>query len=276
MQNGVFEPGASPASFNAPKVGLADAASKLSSKGAALELAIYEKVGIGTGSQANNPWLQEFPEPISKVTWDNYASLSQATAKKLELTQGDIVEVEAGGMKITLPVVVQPGQANDTVAIAVGYGRTKAGKSANGVGANVYPMMGLLDVKITKTGDNRELGQTQTHETVMGREAVVQETVLSEYLKKDDAGRYHPEIATATGKVNPNEISLWNERTRPNHAWGMVIDLNSCTGCGSCIVSCNAENNVPVVGRQEVVNRREMHWMRIDRYYSSDATSMAS
>jgi MoCo/4Fe-4S cofactor protein with predicted Tat translocation signal len=274
LHDGVYEVGGN-ASFNVPTMNVAAAAQALSAiKGAEMEFVAYEKVGMGTGSQANNPWLQEFPEPVSKACWDNYASVSQATAKKLGIKSHEVVEVEVAGKKVSLPALVQPGQADDTVAIAIGYGRTNAGKAANGVGVNVYPMMGSLAAKVTPTGQERIIAQTQTHETVMARESVIQETVLSAYVKNHRAGRFEQHIHTSAGHKTPTQISLWDGHTRPNHAWGMVIDLNSCTGCSACVVSCQAENNVPVVGRQEVINRREMHWIRIDRYYSSDTTNI--
>jgi MoCo/4Fe-4S cofactor protein with predicted Tat translocation signal len=275
LHDGVFGSGAS-SSFNVPKMDLlaaaTAAANKYKANSTAIEFIAYEKVGMGTGSQANNPWIQEFPDPISKACWDNYASISQATAGKLGIKQFDIVTVEAGGKSVTIPAIIQPGQADDTVAVAIGYGReASAGKVASGVGVNVYPMMGASEAKITNTGDHRIIAQTQTHETVMARESVIQETVLANWAKNHKAGRFEMEIHTSAGVKTPTEISLWDGHTRPNHAWGMAIDLNSCTGCGACVVSCQAENNIPVVGRDEVINRREMHWMRIDRYYSSDA-----
>ncbi len=278
LHDGIFETNTTSA-FNVPVLNLTDAASKIAklsdSKG--LELSIYEKVGMGTGNQANNPWLQELPEPISKACWDNYASVSQATAKELVLSKDDLVEISANGKSIKLPILVQPGQANGTVAVAIGYGRTKAGKSADGVGANVYPFLGKTNcwnggiVELKKTGEKRQIAQTQTHNTVMARQAVVQETTLAEYKKNPAAGHWEAEVLTSEGKVPATDITLWNGHTRPNHSWGMVIDLNACTGCSACVVACSAENNVPVVGRQEVINAREMHWIRIDRYYSSDA-----
>ncbi|MFY7889747.1 MAG: TAT-variant-translocated molybdopterin oxidoreductase [Spirosomataceae bacterium] len=288
LHDGVYEPNASQG-FNVPQVGIAEAAASIAKTYKAssdkLELAIYEKVGMGTGSQANNPWLQEFPEPVSKATWGNYATVSLATAKKLALEQEvelDTLEVEitVGGKSVKLPFIVQPGQASDTVAIAIGYGRTKAGKSADGVGVNVYPFTTMVngtisfsntDVQVKATGEKAKIARTQTHNTVMAREAVVQETTLSAYVKDVEAGRFKPEIETAAGRKSATEVSIWNGHTYNNHHWGMVIDLNTCTGCSACVVACTSENNVPVVGRQEVINRREMHWMRIDRYYSSDA-----
>jgi MoCo/4Fe-4S cofactor protein with predicted Tat translocation signal len=275
LHDGTFDTAVVSNTLTAPSMNLAASAASILSKAKpetkGLELITYEKVGIGTGAQANNPWLQELPEPISKACWDNYASVSAATAKELGLNQDDLVEVKSAKGSIKLPILVQPGQADSTVAIAIGYGRTKAGKSADGVGANVYPLIGSGEVTLTKTGDIRKIAQTQTHHTVMARQAVVQETTLAEYQKNTSAGHWEAEVLTSEGKVKATDITLWNGHERPNHSWGMVIDLNSCTGCAACVVACSAENNVPVVGRQEIINAREMHWIRIDRYYSSDA-----
>jgi MoCo/4Fe-4S cofactor protein with predicted Tat translocation signal len=289
LHDGIYEAGSAISSAT-PSVNIAEASASIAKNYKAssdkFELAVYEKVTMGTGSQANNPWLQECPEPVSKACWGNYATVSLATAKKLALDQEvelDTLEVEVvvNGKSVKLPFIVQPGQANDTVAIAIGYGRTKAGKSADGVGVNAYPLTSVVngniayfntgDVQVKATGETAKIARTQTHNTVMAREAVVQETVLSAYKKNVEAGRFKPEISTAEGKKTATDITLWNGHKYNNHAWGMVIDLNTCTGCAACVVSCNAENNIAVVGRQEVINRREMHWMRIDRYYSSDA-----
>ncbi len=248
--------------------------------GAGMEMSLYEKVSIGTGSMANNPWLQEMPDPVTKACWDNYAALSQKTANDIGVTQNDLVTVKANGKSIELPVMIQPGQADNTVSVAIGYGREKAGKAAAGVGKNVYPFAGILNgyvlftagsVTVEKAGGNHEIAQTQTHDTVMGRRAVVQEGRLVDYVKNPTAGRYFPKVVTPEGPVDPANITLWHGYGKPNHSWGMVIDLNSCIGCNACVVGCQAENNVQVVGREEVLMRREMHWIRIDRYYSSDA-----
>ena len=302
LHDGIYEPGVGVVSNVPQTVGLADSFASITKNYKAnsdkMELAIYEKVTMGTGSQANNPYLQECPEPVSKACWGNYAMVSLATAKKLSLDQEvelDTLEVEVSvnGKTVKLPFIVQPGQANDTVAIAIGYGRTKAGKSANDVGINVYPFASVIkgniafsntgDVIVKATGETAKIARTQTHNTVMARQSVVQETVLSAYKKNVEAGRFKPSVITSEGKkeisaengnkqeINTSGVSLWNGHKYNNHAWGMVIDLNTCTGCAACVVSCNAENNIAVVGRQEVINRREMHWMRIDRYYSSDA-----
>ncbi|GAB3731084.1 TAT-variant-translocated molybdopterin oxidoreductase [Spirosoma lituiforme] len=245
-----------------------------------MELSLYESFAIGTGSMANNPWLQELPDPVSKACWDNFAAVSQKTAKDMGVVQNDLVTVSSNGKSIELPVLIQPGQADNTVSIAVGYGREKAGRAANGVGKNAFPFVtltngyityGSTSAKVDKASGRHEIAQTQTHDTVMGRRAVLQEARLAAYQKDSQAGRYKPKVQTSVGPTDPTDITLWNGYGKPNHSWGMVIDLNSCIGCSTCIVACNAENNIQVVGRQEVLNRREMHWMRIDRYYSSDA-----
>ena len=272
------------------KVDLSEAAGKINAvKGGELELALYEKVAIGNGNQGNNPWLQELPDPISKITWDNYVTMSPEDMKEKSYKlmerqdrESTVVNVTVNGLTVKLPVVPQPGQARGTVGIAVGYGRDKAGKLAERtgtvVGQNVYPFVQLingtmayaaLSVSIENANEITELAGTQTHHTMMGRE-IVKETVLSEYQKNPKAGNHDEMLITHSGPVKAAEVDLWNEHERLGHKWGMTIDLNSCIGCGSCVVSCTAENNVAVVGKDQVMKTREMHWLRIDRYYSSD------
>lgn len=288
LHDGVFEAPTATGSQPAFAGDLAFAANsinqnyKADNKG--IELVLYEKVGIGIGNQANNPWLQEFPDPISKATWDNYFAVSKSWADENKLKQGDLLKVTVKGKEpVTLPVLIQPGSQRDTISVAIGYGRTKAGKVGTNVGKNVYPLAEVADngfvgfaitegVSFEKVSGERPLAQTQTHETYMGRESVIQESTLSRYKENAQAGRYFPQISTAEGKKKPEQITMWNVHNYNNHHWMMAIDLNSCTGCSACIISCQAENNVPVVGREEVIKRREMHWLRIDRYYSSDAT----
>lgn len=234
----------------------------------AIELHLYESTGIGDGKLANNPWLQELPDPVSKVTWDNYAAIAPKYAEKLGLSEFDLVTVKTDKYEVTLPVLIQPGQANGTVSIAIGYGRTKAGKAATEVGKNAYPFLRLVNstlqgtasATISKAGGIYELAQTQTHHSIEGRN-IVRETTLKDFLKDPNSG---------TGHRHVNHVDLWNEYEQPGHNWVMAIDLNACTGCGACIVACNAENNIPVVGRDEVRKRREMHWIRIDRYYTAN------
>ncbi|MBL7884577.1 MAG: 4Fe-4S dicluster domain-containing protein, partial [Bacteroidia bacterium] len=270
-------------------INLNDAASKINAtKGGELELALYEKVGIGNGNQANNPWLQELPDPISKITWDNYVTMSPAEmAKKGYLLmerqdrEASVVNVTVNGVSIKLPVVPQPGQAEGTVGIALGYGREKAGslsEKTGVVGKNAYPfvqvvngtmMYGALNVTVESANETTEIAGTQIHHTLMGRE-IVKETNLENYKKNPKSGNHDEMLVTHSGVKKAATVDLWDEFDRPGHSWGMTIDLNSCIGCGSCVVSCTAENNVAVVGKEQVMKTREMHWLRIDRYYSSD------
>lgn len=232
-----------------------------------LEIQLYQSSVMQDGKRANNPWLQELPDPVSKVTWDNFAAISLTDLKKLNLAEGDVISIDVNNQTIALPVLLQPGQAEGTISIALGYGRTAAGPVGDNVGKNAYPFRALRNGTIqnanvgtvTATGDNIELAQTQTHHSYEGRN-VIRETTLKEYLKDPYSESGHGE--------EHKTYSLWNEYERPVYNWVMAIDLNACTGCGACVVACNAENNVPVVGRDEVRRRREMHWIRIDRYYS--------
>ena len=249
-----------------------------------LELVLYQKVGIGSGRQANNPWLHEMPDPITKACWDNYLTISQPMANEMgiKLNEGKtgVASLQVDDKTLEVPVLVQPGQARGTVGLALGYGRQKAGKVANNLGVNAYPLVTKVngnqaffstDVTVSALDKTYTIAQTQTHQTYMGRETVIQEAKLPEYQKDPKAGKYTFKIETAEGPKLPDDITLWKGHEYPNHHWGMTIDLNSCIGCGACTVACQVENNIPVVGRQEVINRREMHWIRIDRYYSSDA-----
>ena len=270
------------------KIDLSQAAAAIKSlKSAEWELAIYQKIGIGTGSQANNPWLQELPDPISKVTWDNYITMSPLDMKdKYNLLErqdrmGSVVNLTVNGIALgKVPVYPQPGQAKGTIGLAVGYGRTKAGRVANNVGVNAFPAVAwtngsmqyyATNVQIEKTDETHEFAATQVHHTMMGRR-IVQETTLAEYVQDPKSGNETVLIQTHEGKKPPAEVNLWDAHEKLGHRWGMTIDLNSCIGCGACVISCNAENNVAVVGKDQVKRTREMTWIRIDRYYSSDMT----
>lgn len=227
------------------------------------ELVLYPTVMMGDGSNVNASWLWELPDPVTKITWDNYASVSLGFAKANKLSEGDMIEVDAGGRKLEVPVHVQPGLHDDVIAIAVGYGRTMAGKIANGLGRNAYGLLTLGETAIAsgtslsfrKTGGKYELANPQGGQTMEGRQIVVEAT-LKEYLKKKDANIHKHHI-----------WSLWSGHQYNGHKWGMAIDLNSCTGCNACVVSCQSENNIPVVGKKYVLQGREMAWIRIDRYY---------
>ena len=248
------------------------------------EFVAYENGTVGNGSQANNPLLQELPDPITKAVWDHYVTVSAKDAADIDFKEAKTVYATIGinGKEIKLPVLVQPGQTPGTLGIPLGYGRTKAGKVAEVVGGeNVYPFATMVNgslsfsgavTKFEKSAETYQVATTQTHNTYMGRQTVIQETVLTEFQQKDWKRKYQPEVTTwreEDHKVKPGELSMWKGHEYKNHHWGMAIDLNTCTGCAACVVACNVENNVSLVGRQEVINRREMHWLRIDRYYSS-------
>lgn len=233
-----------------------------------VELKLYESTTLRDGRYANNAYLQELPDPVSKVTWDNYAAVNPKFAEQLGLSEDSTVTVTANGKSIDLPVLLQPGQAMGTVSVAVGYGRTSVGKAGDNVGKNAYPLASVLNgtvqfaskAEIKKASATYQLAQTQTHHTIEGRN-VIRETTFAKYQKdpNSESGRFSDSHKT---------YDLWNKFESPGHKWVMAIDLNACTGCGSCIVACSVENNVPVVGRDEVRRRREMHWLRIDRYYT--------
>ena len=231
-----------------------------------VELQVYQNTAIRDGKRANNPWLQELPDPVSKVTWENFAAISPADIRKWGLEEGDVVTLAVNGYKVELSALAQPGQAQGTISVALGYGRTAAGPVGDNVGKNAFPFYSYSNgtfqtsavADFDKTGEQSLLAQTQTHHSYEGR-SVIKETTLKAYTANPDFGK-QPEH-----KVYE---SLWEEYQRPVYDWVMAIDLNACTGCGACVVACSAENNIPVVGRDEVRRRREMHWIRIDRYYS--------
>lgn len=257
------------------------------------EITLYEKTAIGNGNQANNPWLQEVPDPVSKIVWDNYITMSPKQMKELGLetiqeqqAMADVVEITVNGVTVKAPVFPQPGQVYGTIGLALGYGRTKAGKCGN-LGTNAYALIGNsngamsytnYDVKIGSSIEKYSLASTQTHHTLMGRN-MVKEASLAEYKKDSKAGNEREMFKVKEGhehvEKSAKELDLWATKDYPAQPttdlkWSMSIDLNSCIGCGNCIVSCTAENNVPVVGKDQVSRTREMHWLRIDRYYSSD------
>jgi len=246
---------------------MSEAVERLKARAAQLENKLaalfYEKIGLRDGTHANNPWLHELPDPISKITWDNYACVSPKLAGKLELEEGTIVRISNPETTIELPVHIQPGQHDDCVAIALGYGRTSAGKAGNNIGVSAYPLVRFdngtfqyqaAGITLEKTAAKVQLASTQLHQTLGGRPLIKQFT-LDDYLK-EHKGEEHPEESK----------SIWKDYQYGEHKWAMVVDLNACIGCSACILSCQAENNVPVVGKDEVRRQREMHWIRLDRY----------
>lgn len=270
LQDGVFEiPGSGGRQPSIRHDGLKAVMDATGIKGSPedIELHVYESVSMGTGRDANNPWLMELPDPVTKLTWDNAACIAPAMADRLGLVQGDIIRIND---LLELPVLVQPGQADHTVSVALGYGRTRSGKVATGVGGNASPMRLIREgewlnhnprVSLEKTGEHRQLALTQEHHTMEGRE-IVRETTLEEYRENRQAGNEMHE------HIQEHHATLYEEPEFKGYHWGLAIDLNRCIGCSACAVACQSENNIAVVGREEVRRRRIMHWIRIDRYYS--------
>ena len=254
-----------------------------------LELHLYTKTAIGDGQQANNPWLQELPDPITRVTWDNYLTVSKADAEALGLENanqadgaldGSLAEITLNGVTVKAPVLIQPGQAKGTVGLAFGYGKTAGMKSEMQVGANAYPLYknfsSVQTVSVAAASGMHKFACTQLQNTLMGRGDIVRETTLEIFNTKDakywnpmtQVSRDHVEI-----DVTSKEADMWQAFDRSiGHHFNLSIDLNACTGCGACVVACHAENNVPVVGKHEIRKSRDMHWLRIDRYYSAEET----
>ena len=230
-----------------------------------LELVLDRDAKVDDGRFANNGWLQELPDPISKLTWDNAAIFSPATARALGVATGDMVRLDLAGRTLEIPVLILPGQADFSVAVPLGYGRTSTGRVGIGVGFNAYLLRTsaspdiALGLKAARTGRNYPLACTQDHFTMEGRDLVREESLTD---LREPSGPAHAE-------PEPGELI-----TRPTfdgeHQWGMVIDLNTCIGCNACMVACQSENNIPIVGKDEVARGREMHWIRLDRYFTGD------
>ena len=288
-----------------------------------LEVVFYQKTAIRDGAMSSNPWLQELPDPISKVTWDNYITMNpvemdrQGYNTTYDQEHGlSLANITVGGKSLTLPVYPQPGQALGTVGIALGYGRGENGEAIGkgafqtkeyggydvdvngkkkGIGQNVFGLLPIISshrifsagAKMSKVEGTYAIAATQIHHTVMGRDSIVRETTRSIYPVGEGEAQKNKNIYNpphTLQRLNEHghheeapvsEFDLWNAHPVENvgHRWGMTIDLSTCIGCGSCLVACQAENNVPVVGKDEVRRGREMHWLRIDRYYASDEES---
>jgi MoCo/4Fe-4S cofactor protein with predicted Tat translocation signal len=276
-------------SFSGGSADYAAAANALAqSKAAAgFELQLYSKTGLGDGQQANNPWLQEFPDPITRVSWDNYLTISKVDADKLELSNeivangglnGSYATVAIGNAKVTAPIIVQPGQAVGTIGMAFGYGKKVALKEEMQVGVNAYTLYNnfndVQSVQLTKADGEHEFACVQSQRTLMGRGDIVKETTLNIFNTKD-AKEWNevPMVSLDHKEVEATKVDLWESFDRSvGHHFNLSIDLNACTGCGACVIACHSENNVPVVGKSEVRRSRDMHWLRIDRYYSSELT----
>jgi MoCo/4Fe-4S cofactor protein with predicted Tat translocation signal len=255
--------------------GLAKALAGVARASVDWELVLYPTVALRDGALANNGWLQEVPDPITKVTWGNPACIAPARAKALGLSDGDVVRVRSGAKTVELPVLIQAGTHPSVIAVPVGYGRTKAGRIADGIGANGYPLASVVGgqarravpgVTVEATGEQQPLALTQTYNRLDGRPHV-REAELAAFLANPRAGNEEHE---AHGGPDKHPLSIWSGHEYKGHRWALAVDLSACTGCSACVVSCQAENNIPSVGRDEVLRSREMHWMRIDRYYAGD------
>ncbi len=233
----------------------------------AYEIIFYESVALGTGMHANNPWLMELPDPVARLCWDNVAAISVSDADREGIQNGDVIRFGNG---LTIPAFIQPGQAAGTISIALGYGHTNSGSVSNNVGVNTYPFMTFQNGnrkymftadKVENTLEHIELALTQVHYSMEGR-AIVRETNLDNYKENPGSGNeLHEEYESSHRTLYP-DIKF------DGFHWGLSVDLNSCIGCNACVIACQAENNIPVIGKDEVRRRRIMHWIKIDRYYS--------
>lgn len=264
------------------------------------EIVLYQSVMVLSGKQAGNPWLLELPDPVTRATWDNYALISTAKAKELGIdylsteyeyyTEKPLIELTVGNKKLTVPALVIPGMDANTVAIAVGYGRNQAFNAAiyedKGLGQNVYPFVQLRNnnrvyynevATSAKSVGDYQIAQIQKHNYYEGRTEVLKETTLATFAKYPDNFKnwreeLHHEYGGGGEKEFRSKGTLYTDpetRTHEIH-WGMSIDLNSCIGCGACVVACHIENNVPIVGKNEVLRYHDMHWLRIDRYFVTE------
>jgi len=254
-----------------------------------LEAIFFRDAKVDDGRYANNGWMQELPDPITKMTWDNAVLVSRATAKELGLQNGDIVEVAWGSVafigieppflgSIKGPIWVQPGMADYSIGLALGYGREKAGRVGTGVGFNAYKLLSdkifggkyvVASATVKKTGETYTLACTQHHWSMEGRPAV-REANLDEFIKEPTFAqeKFHGVEPPVVQSLYPNPLD--EAKKTALHQWGMTVDLNACVGCGTCVLACQSENNIPIVGKDQVLRGREMHWMRIDRYFTSD------
>jgi len=294
LQDGVVETPVAQSAGSYNSASLAAAVSSLTAikPSGKTELVVYTKVSMGAGKDANNPWLQEMPDPITKATWDNYAIISYAMAKELGITVDDnyevevdkpVIKIKAGALEYTLPVLVIPGVHKNVIAVALGYGRSeKTGRAAANVGQNAFPLVSfdgksfsysVSNVSFEKSKETYKIAYTQSHNQYEGRDEVVREYSLNEFKKNPTilADVRHELVEDYAKNTNDYaaEGTLYPSHPYPGPKWGMSIDLNSCIGCGACTVACTSENNVAVVGKKEVMRSHEMHWLRIDRYFAT-------
>jgi MoCo/4Fe-4S cofactor protein with predicted Tat translocation signal len=244
-----------------------DAAS-LPRGGKGLEVVFRADPSVHDGRFSNNGWLQELPKPHTKLTWDNAALMGPATAGRLGVASEDVVEISLKGRRVKAPVWVLPGTAPDSITVHLGYGRNRAGRVGSGAGFDAYSIRASdapwfsSGATVKPTGERYQLAATQNQQTMEGR-AIVRSAPLEEFKAKPDFAHHKVEAPKKT-------MTLYPEQEYKGYAWGMAIDLNTCTGCNACVVACQAENNIPVVGKTEVSRGHKMHWLRVDRYYQGD------
>lgn len=254
-----------------------------------LELTLYTKVSLGDGQQANNPWLQELPDPITRTTWDNYLTMSMADAKDMDLENYNVDNGALNGSYVNIklddvtleevPVIIQPGQAKGSIGMALGYGRKEAIQKEMQTGINAYPLYKdfktFQNVKVEKADGVHEFACTQLQNTMVGRDIIKDATLEDLVSKPKEEWNPVPKVEHDHKEVSVrgNKADLWTsfDNSLGPH-FNLSIDLNACTGCGACVIACHSENNVPVVGKEEVRKFRDMHWLRIDRYYASEDT----
>lgn len=240
------------------------------------ELVFITDSKLDDGRYANNGWLQELPDPITKLTWDNAALISPAAAKKLGVETGDVLKVSVGEKSVEIAALILPGHADDSISVAVGYGRTEVGSVGRQVGIDVYPLMTAaenrfrLGATAVKTGRRHALAVTQEHGALEGRGAdITRQATKQEWTENASNPEYFLKMGI-DGHAPPNFSLYTNPPLDDVHAWGMTVDLNSCIGCSACMTACQAENNIPIVGKEQVIGGREMHWIRTDRYFASE------
>ena len=271
---------ATPVTLSSPKLvqtfsqlkQLAAGVTKPAPTAGSLEVVFYRDAKADDGRYANNGWLQELPEPVTKMTWDNAVLVSRKTAQDLGVANGDSVEITLNGRTVSGPIWTQPGMADYSLGLALGYGRDKAGRVGTGVGFNAYKIFNGSYVEagatLKKTGGTYVLACTQHHWSMEGRPAV-RESNLEQFAKDFDYDKgYSEPPPPVVQSLYPNPLDAAKKTAL--HQWGMTIDLNACVGCGTCVMACQSENNIPIVGRDQVKRGREMHWLRIDRYFTAD------
>ena len=237
-----------------------------------LEVIFYRDAKVDDGFYANNGWMQELPDPITKITWDNAVLVSRKTARELGVANGDVVEITLNGKTVSGPIWTQPGMADYSLGLALGYGREKAGRVGTGVGFNAYKIFTGKYIEtgatVKKTGATYVIATTQSHWSMEGRPAV-REANLDDFIKDPKfAQEMREKEPPVVQSLYPNPLD--EAKKTALHQWGMAVDLNACVGCGTCVIACQSENNIPIVGKDQVHRGREMQWMRIDRYYTSD------